>query len=221
MCRFLMVKSKNPIKLGKLLTEFAEACRKSRTPDGDWQGDGWGISYLSYNSQWIVKKSLHPIWEEKNVFKSIPKSRYLLVHARSSSFPNQRNKIEYNQPFVFGKYSFVFNGLIRGVSLPIKIKGEIGSQKIWNLLLGLLEDNSPKKSLILLKDKILKNSKIVHALNIGICDMENLYAFCFYNFEPDYYSLHYFSSQSLFIISSEPLSGLKFKKMRAEELIVL
>ncbi|MBI3954995.1 hypothetical protein HY338_01010, partial [Candidatus Gottesmanbacteria bacterium] len=44
MCRFLLVRSKIKIKPEKLLQDFAGMCQKSRAPDGDWQGDGWGIA---------------------------------------------------------------------------------------------------------------------------------------------------------------------------------
>lgn len=216
-----MVKSQNPVKIESLLEEFAEACRKCRTPDGDWQGDGWGISYLSKENRWVVKKSINPIWEEENIFKSIPESRFFLVHARSSSFGNQREFIEYNQPFVSERYSFVFNGFIKGVSLPFKVKGEIGSQKIWNLLLEFLKKETPRKSLLLLKNYILKNSKTVQALNIGLCDRSNLYALCYFESNPDYYSLFYFKDLSTFIISSEKIYGYDFTNLSSGELAIL
>lgn len=221
MCRFLMFKSKKPQKIEDLLEKFALACRKSKTPDGDWQGDGWGISYLSRENGWVVKKSINPIWEEKDVFKSIPESRFFLVHARSSSFENQRKLIEYNQPFISERYSFVFNGFIRGVSLPFKIKGEIGSQKIWNLLLELLKKETPQNSLLLLKNIILKNSKTVHALNIGLCDGSNIYALCYFESNPDYYSLFSSKDSSNLIISSEKIYGYEFRKLSSGELVIL
>ncbi len=215
-----MVKSKNPVKIEGMLEEFAEACQKSRTPDGDWQGDGWGISYLGKENEWLAKKSINPIWEEKDVFKLIPESRFFLIHARSSSFHNQKNNIEYNQPFISGKYSFVFNGFIRGVSLPFKIKGEIGSQKIWNLLRELLKKETPQKSLLLLKDIILKNSKTVHAFNIGLCDRSNIYALCYFESNPDYYSLFASKGSSTFIISSEKIYGYEFRNLSPRELAI-
>ncbi len=216
-----MVKSEKPLKIEGFLIKFSEACKKSRTPDGDWQGDGWGISYLGSKNEWIVYKSINPIWEEEEEFKKIPESKFFLVHARSSSFESHRNFLEYNQPFVSGKYSFVFNGFIKGISLPFKIKGEIGSQKIWNLLLELLEGESPEKSLYILKEIILKNSKNVQALNIGLCDGKNLYGLCYYEFHPDYYSLFYNKNHSISMVSSERISGFDFRRFSPGEVVII
>lgn len=129
MCRFFMIKSETPLKIEGFLMKFSEVCKNSRTPDGDWQGDGWGISYTGDKNEWIIYKSINPIWEEKDQIKKIPESKFFLVHARSSSFENQRNFLEYNQPFIYEKYSFVFNGFVKGISLPFRVKGDIGSQK--------------------------------------------------------------------------------------------
>jgi len=216
-----MIKSEAPLKIKNFLLEFSEACRNRKTPDGDWQGDGWGISYLGDNNEWNLYRSVKPIWEEKKEFKNIPESKFFLVHARSSSFENQKNFLEYNQPFISGKYSFVFNGFIKGVSLPLKISGSIGSQKIWNLLLELLKRENPEKSLATLKEMILKHSRNVQALNIGLCDRENLYALCYYESNPDYYSLFYTNNSSISIISSEIISDFDFRKLLAGEVVVL
>jgi glutamine amidotransferase len=221
MCRFLMVKSVLPLEIENFLLEFSEACKKRKTPDGDWQGDGWGISYLDENYEWNLYRSVKPIWDEKEEFKNIPESKFFLVHARSSSFENQKNFLEYNQPFISKKYSFVFNGFIKGVSLPFKISGSIGSQKIWNLLLELLKRENPEKSLAILKEIILKNSRSVQALNIGLSDGVNLYALCYYESNPDYYSLFYANNPSISIISSEIIPNFDFRKLSAGEVVVL
>ena len=65
MCRFLLAKSDEKIKPERLLTSFASMCEKSRTPDKDRQGDGWGIAYKyqiskSKKQKWILKKTAFP-----------------------------------------------------------------------------------------------------------------------------------------------------------------
>src|SRR3989344_4992469 len=132
MCRFLLVKSKKLIKPQKLLLQFAQMAKKSRALDGDWQGDGWGVAYK--NQKWEIHKSLNPIWQDENTFNKFPKTDLFLVHARSASFPKDRGVIEFNQPFIYKNYAFVFNGLLRGVRLPMKVSGRIGAEKIWFLL---------------------------------------------------------------------------------------
>src|SRR3989339_1821617 len=100
MCRFLLVKSKNKIKPEKLLTKFSKMVEKSRAYDGDWQGDGWGISWLDKNNNWQVKKSLQPIWKEEVEFNKFPPTKIFCIHARSASFAKHKGIIKYNEPFI-------------------------------------------------------------------------------------------------------------------------
>ena len=133
MCRFLLVKFKNKTSPADVLNSFAKMSEQSRTLDGDWQGDGWGVSWKDDKGEWQTTKSLSPIWMDKGVFPEIPPTSMLAVHARSASFPSQKGIIEFNQPFVEGGMAFVINGFLRGVNLK-NINGTIGAQKIWNLL---------------------------------------------------------------------------------------
>lgn len=221
MCRFLMVKSNFDFQPGELALAFSEMCRKSRSLEGDWQGDGWGLSYLSDDGNWVLKKSIKPVWEEKATFKSLAAGRFFLFHARSSSFPEQRNCLDYNQPFCSGPYSFVFNGFIKGICLPFPVKGEIGSQKIWNMLQSYLKSEPPEEALGRLKGTIIKHSRGVQALNVGLADKQNIYALCYYSSHPEYYALWSFESPSLKLISSEPLPIYDFKPLASGAILNL
>ena len=131
MCRFLLCKSKQPINPKKILCSFAKMAEKSKAYDGDWQGDGWGFSWLEDN-KWQEYRALKPVWEEQEKFSKFPESYIFSIHARSASFPQHKNNIEYNQPYINESYSYVFNGLLKGVTLSLP--GDIGAQKIWLLL---------------------------------------------------------------------------------------
>ncbi|MGQ9619076.1 MAG: class II glutamine amidotransferase [Candidatus Aminicenantia bacterium] len=216
-----MIKSTSLFCGREILREFAENCERIKTPEGDWQGDGWGIAY-EYEDRWHVLKSTRPIWEEKKFLEYLPESRFFILHARSASFQNQKNFIDYNQPFVSEPFSFVFNGFIKGVSIPFKTKGEIGSQRIWYIIQNLLKNNSPENSLAKLKNLILGNSKSVFALNVGLCDMENIYALCFFRENPEYYTLFYSKTPSLTLISSIAIiKNYDFKKLKSGEIVIL
>jgi len=204
MCRFLLVKSKNLIKPKNLLTQFAKMAKKSKAYDGDWQGDGWGISFVDSKNNWQCHKSLSPIWEDLNIFTAFPKTKTFVVHARSASFPNQKGNITFNQPFINGKYSFVFNGLLKGVRLP-NIPGNIGAEKIWYLLKQELKENNLKEALKKTKELLLKNSKEIFALNIGLATPKKIYSLCFFTKYPKYYQLRSFKNQDIEIICSESL----------------
>jgi len=205
MCRFLLVKFKNPDRPNRYLEIFSSICQKSRAYDGKRQGDGWGISFL-INNQWKTEKSLLPIWRQKEIFSSFPKTKIFSVHARSASFPFQKGIIEYNQPFVEEPYIFVFNGFLKGISLS-NLPGKIGAEKIWFLLKKMLKKMDPKDALIRTRDIILKNCRQVQALNIGLSDKKNIYGLNFFSKYARYYQMYYFKNNSKKIICSE-----KFEK---------
>jgi len=209
MCRFLLVKSQKPIKPERLLTQFAKMAENSRAYDGDRQADGWGIAWLDNQKQWQLKKSLTPIWEEIDSLSRFPDGNIFLVHARSSSFPGDKGFITYNQPYIDNQYAFVFNGLLKGVSLP-EIPGNIGAEKIWFLLKRELKNNDALTALENTKKLLLKNSKEIIAFNIGLADSQKskIYSLCYFTKYPQYYQLHTSKTSSLEIICSENLSSL-------------
>src|SRR3989338_688548 len=106
MCRFLLVKSKKPINPQRLLKSFALMAKKSKAYDGDWQGDGWGIAWM-VNKKWNIIKSLYPIWKDEHKFFDFPSTTIFAVHARSASFPQHKNNLEYNQHFINDSTVFV------------------------------------------------------------------------------------------------------------------
>ncbi len=220
MCRFLLVKNKKPIRIYNLLQAFAQACQKSRTPDGDRHADGWGISFLAGNGCWIIRHSLLPIWKEVDIFPFIPESRFFIVHARSASFPEQKGLIEYNQPFVSENYVYVFNGFIKGMLLPEQIEGNIGSQKLWSLLKIILKRQEPRKALIALKDLCRQNAREINALNIGLCDGDKIYGLCYFEQYPEYYSMYLSRDLAFTFISSEKLSSDKSERISSGSVIV-
>ncbi len=202
MCRFLLVKSKNPIKPVKLLKSFSSMAKNSKSFDGDWQGDGWGIAWKK-NHTWQLFKSVSPIWENEKKFDEIPETTIFAVHARSASFPKHKNNIEYNQPFINGSKVFVFNGLLKGVTLPYQTTGKIGAQKIWNLLQAELKNHRPNIALNNIKKLLIKYTKKIQALNIGLVDLDEIYSLNYYTKYPDYYKLHYYKDSYLEMICSE------------------
>lgn len=208
MCRFLLYKSKQPVAITETLHAFARMAKKSKAYDGDSQCDGWGIAWLENNS-WQNYKSVRPIWEDVGASTQFPKSTIFTIHARSASFSQHKNNIEYNQPFINDSYSYVFNGLLKGVTLSIP--GDIGAQKIWSLLGGYLNTMDIDKSLNKTIDTLKKHTRIIQALNIGLATKDAIAAYSCFTEHPDYYSLHYVDNPSLKLICSEPIDGFTFK----------
>jgi len=209
MCRFLLLKSKDVVEINVFLHKFAIMCYHSKCLDGDDQGDGWGFSYLDQNKRWQTYLSLEPVWEDVPKLKKKVLTTHLVAHARSASFEKQKGVIEYNQPFVFENFVFVFNGLLKGVRLPEIVPGRIGSQKIFNLFIKYIRSGATAQTALKETVDLLKNHcTFVQALNIGICDGQNLY---YHNeYDPntgEYYQLQFYENEQLQIICSEKLEG--------------
>jgi hypothetical protein len=211
MCRFLMIKSQLPYQAADALSKFAVMAEQSRAPDGDRQADGWGVGWLDQGGSWQVRKSLRPIWQETDALSQFPASPLFLAHARSASFPHQRDVLEYNQPYFNESYGFVFNGLLEGVAFPFPVGGRIGSQKIWRLLSAGLGRSSPEESLMELAGDLERCSRRVQALNIGLGGQDRLYAYCQYEGEGGYYQLQFLDSPDLQMVCSEALAGFDFQ----------
>lgn len=219
MCRFLILRSRNLINPYPVIESFSKMAKKSKALDGDWQGDGWGICWLDRNNHWCTYKSILPIWEERGKFDLFPETNFLVIHARSASFPETKGIIKFNQPFTDGQYVFVFNGFLKGVKIPYKMEGEIGSEKIWFLIKNFLRYMKPEIALEKLKNIIIKHTEKINALNVGLCDRNNIYALTMFNENPDYYQLKYFESRDLTIVSSEEIENYKFEDLLKGKII--
>ena len=220
MCRFLLAKSEKSFNPNSLIKKFAEMSKASKAYDGDSQGDGCGVSWMD-KGKWQTKTSIKPIWESTTLFSDIPSTTNVIVHARSASFPKHKGVLEYNQPYVYKNYAFVFNGLLKGVALPYQLEGTIGAQKIWSLLKKFLVAFSPNESLLRTVDILNKHTKTIQALNIGLSDRENIYFYCQYNSHPHYYNLRVHTSDDMKVVCSEDLPGMKFEKIERSMVHVL
>lgn len=219
MCRFLLAKSKQPISPEPILNSFAKMAKKSKAFDGDWQGDGWGFSWLNKKNSWERYRSLKPIWEDVSVFNHFSDAKIFSIHARSASFPQHKNNLEYNQPYINESYSYVFNGLLKGVTLSLP--GDVGTQKIWLLLNDYLKKMNLTQALSKTTDILKNNSRSIQALNIGVAGQNTISSYCYYTQHPKYYSLHYLDRPDLKIIVSEPIEGFNFKPLLTNSLITL
>ncbi len=220
MCRFLLVRARKSIRPQELLSSFAHMCQDSRAPDGDWQGDGWGAAW-QVDGQWKESKSLAPIWEDTHTFSQIPSTRLLVAHARSAGFPDQKGIIEYNQPYLADSLCFVFNGMIRGVRLPMKLEGRIGAQKLFSYLKQALKTKDGSQALHQLDETVLAHSRQVVGMNIGLVKDENFYALCEYGDNAAYFGLNYLTTPDLTMICSERLPAYTWNTMQKSQVLAL
>ena len=211
MCRFLMVGSAAPVNPLLFLESFAALAERSPAPDGDPQADGWGISWLGESGQWDTRKYTDPVWESVPLFNRFPQTRSFCLHARSASSPRHKDNVEFNQPFVDGRYAFVFNGFLEGITLPYSVPGRIGSQKIWELVRARLAEAGSRRSLTEVHELLNRRSRRVHALNMGLTDGRRLYGLSQFDGHEDYYRCRVHKSAGLKMICSGPLEGFEFE----------
>lgn len=216
MCRFLIVSSKNIINPADILNGFASACEKSIAPDGEGQRDGFGVSFKN-SGKWNIKKSANPIWEEREILNEIPGTKLLMAHARSATFSLGKDNPDYNQPFIDGELGFVFNGTIKKMKTALKLEGEIGSQKLFSLIKLFLKNNPTLNVLEKVRDFVSAKAESIDGMNIGLADQKNISALCQYAGNDEYFTLHFFESDDLLIISSEKFGNFDWFDMQKGE----
>ncbi len=225
MCRILLVKSEEILDTRSVVSEFAEMCRKSRALDGDWQGDGWGITFLNEENKWQTYKSLRPVWDEYELKESFPKSKIFAVHARSASFPSQRGFICFNQPFGNEDLVFLSNLSLRGVKLKEPIPGKSGAEKLWFLTGKEFEKQEDLEKILRSVENLIEtNCEEIKTMNIGLMTKDSITALCRFstnNINPEYNNLFYFDNQrnGLKMISSEPFGDYDFKKIESGKIL--
>lgn len=204
MCRFLLVKYNQSQSVITLLEQFAKKCKTDLSLEDDWQGDGWGFTYLDTHDSWQTHKSLRPIWDDYNSRK-YPRSKIFMIHARSASYNKSLDDVTVNQPYANSKYAFVFNGNLAGVKIKRRIPGKIGAQKLWFLVREFLEKDEPDVALKEFGDYLLPKISKLHAMNIGVSDKQDIYAinhFAPNDVKPEYHKLYRYSDDGVKLISS-------------------
>src|SRR5690606_23887541 len=91
MCRFLVLRAREPFDAAPWVAPFAARCRASK----EYQGHGWGVSWWTGDG-WGRHRSLTPIWED--VPATLPRADLVIVHARSA-FRNEGIMVDNNMPF--------------------------------------------------------------------------------------------------------------------------
>lgn len=205
MCRLLVVSSKKDFEISPFVKEFAQLSKNSLTPDGDRQKDGWGLMTTKN-----IYKSIMPIWEDDLHLYDWGNDRLLILHTRSAS--NNKNNIEFNQPFIKDGLVFVFNGLLKGVK--INIDGKIGSEKLFNLITKFYQENT-NNYLENFYQLILNKTELIVGMNIVIVDLNlnKIHILSVYTQNENYFALNFFQDQEKTIICSEPILNFNFKKL--------
>lgn len=219
MCRFLIIKSRELIDPSIFLHDFAEMCKQCNAPDGDRQEDGWGVAIQQSKAKgqaadWLLEKSVDPIWKNRQRFRGLPKTKLLVAHARSASFKHQKNQIEYNQPYRKNELAFVFNGTLVGVKIKDRLKGEIGAQKIFSLICRENERGAVlSKALNDVYRRLQRSSQQMIGFNVGLVNHKEIFVVSDYVSHEDYFALRYYQDGDLTIVCSQEIGSFQFKKI--------
>lgn len=213
MCRFLVALAAAPLASGVLLDAFAAMAEASRSPDGDRQGDGWGAAWLAGGGCWQRHRSLAPIWLDRAGFTRVPPTLCLVVHARSASFPERRRQLERCQPFLLGRHVLVFNGLLRGVTLPASRPGLIGAQRLAALLGALLARSSSQEAIDRLWRLLRSRSASLPAVNLALTDGRTIDVLAHCETSQEYYRLWVRHDDGFLALASEPLDGSSWQPL--------
>lgn len=197
MCRILLVRSQDEFSPEIYLSQFALICRNSK----EYQGHGWGCSALSGN-EWKHYRNILPVWEDD--LGKFPKTKLLVAHARSA-FRDEGIEVENNMPFHDERFTFAFNGELRGVR--INAEGRIGAEKIFNYVKRFYKGDM-KEAIEKAVDVIRKRTKYIRAMNFIIADACKVYVYTLFSEDEDYFTLTYSAGQDLIICSEKIPSQL-------------
>ena len=210
MCRLLAIRSNNRFDPNEFLKQFAHISKNSK----EYQGHGWGISYLN-NESWITYKNIDPIWDFDEF--NFPKTTECLVHARSA-FRNEGIEVDNNMPLISDDIAFIFNGELQKVRL--NVLGNTGAKKIFSLI-QKMKNGDLEKSLYRSIKILEKRADYIRALNLIISDKEKWYITNIFNEDSDYFTMHQTITDDLFIVSSEPFGNHSWQSFQNNTVMVI
>ena len=178
------------------MQKFADISKNSK----EFQGHGWGCSYLENNS-WKHYKSITPIWEDG--LSPFGNTTLLVAHARSA-FQDKDIVVENNMPFYDENYVFIFNGELQGVK--IKENGRIGAEKIFNFI-KRFDRGDMQAALKRGREIINKRTHYIRAMNIIIANKKQAFVSTEFREDETYFTLHYKQTGRGLIICSTRYSG--------------
>lgn len=209
MCRYAIIFNKNDcFSASDFVDNFSKFAKTSTAPDGDWQGDGWGMAHKTNHgtNSFVSYKSLDPIWIDAHSRKD-SKTKLLIIHARSATFKSQKDDINFNMPFCNDKYCMVFNGSLSSIKIDSPyFTGVTGAQKIWSFMQKCLSIEAPLAAMKKVVRILSRTSNGKVTINLTIVDIEgNMWGYSYYETSPEYYAQWLFKNESGYVLSTGQL----------------
>jgi len=224
MCRFLVIKNTGPNYLMKDLEDFSLMCKQSKTIEGDWQGDGWGMAWRSNSAEWQTYHSLNPIWEELDILLNLGQyAHQVVVHARSASFADYKDDVSVNQPYLSEDKSrvFAFNGVAYKVKLKRRLEGKIGAQKIFNLVNQESKRIGNGNALASSFNLVKENCEQIKGFNCVLLNNNNLSVVSDYTVPGDYFKLYKTNLNGKIVVCSQQIGNYPWQLIPKSQIIDL
>lgn len=202
MCRMLGFSFENDKPINYLFKELQNMAKNGlKSP----HSHGFGIYALTESNEVLYHKFEEPIYE-KDI--SFPNLKIGIIHARKAS-PSYPIGFLQIHPFVDENgTAFCHNGTIHSLK-----RNNIFESDSYEYFL-IVKDFKDLHDLSKRLKKFIKENEFT-GINFLMIKRKKLYAFCYFNSDPDYYTMWYSKN----IISSEKL-GLDFKMVKKGELLI-
>lgn len=204
MSRFLFINKKERFDIETDLTVFAENAEMNHTPEGNWQGDGWGISWLDPLGGWREFKLFMPIWKNKDFLYMFTPSNTFLMHVRTLAAEEEYISEEHNLPFTNENISFAFDGDL--IESEIGTANKLIADKFWETI-KTFDLNNLENEFKNFCENINLETEALKAANLVLCNKENVYVYSKYKTELEsYYQLNYVIDENKIVFSSQEMN---------------
>lgn len=165
--------------------------------------DGWGIAYQD-NNQFIIKKSLKPVFEDNTEEFNEIKTNFVILHARFKTVGD--TKFENTQPYQHGEFVYCHNGTIKKEIKYNKDKFKpIGNTDSEQLFYSILSKDLPIQKAI---KKTFDGIELKPNSNIILSNKEKTYIYSSYRTLPNYLQMYVGKGENVIVISSEKIPQL-------------
>ncbi|MBU0470689.1 MAG: class II glutamine amidotransferase [Nanoarchaeota archaeon] len=195
---------------------------------GSWIHDsGWGAAYLNKDKEWVLKKSIKPIYDDPslNEIRKI-KTNLFILHIRKkigseishdNTHPFRSDDEQKKETFIFCHNGFIDEKIT--FDPKYELKGETDSEKLFYSILTDLKKNKLEKAV----RKNLNHYRKEVGSNIILSIKEKAVIAIKENKFPKYYQMEIGKNKEMILVSSEHLTipGLFWEPIEQGDIVTL
>ena len=208
MCRMLAVLSARPFSIRRWLLDvnpglLGLSLRGKNAP----HRDGLGYAFRDPQGKWHLFRFGPQTLAQVEIPGSLEReATFLLAHARKSSpeYAQFRGGL-YAHPLFYDGVFLCHNGTVRDIE-RLGLAHGTDSQRLLFWLARRWKPRTPERLEECLRD-LLQSVSDFSALNLLLSEGENLYAFCAFRTNPEYFTLWFRKGGDFVAVASEPADG--------------